>query len=290
MLIEPILSLQCELAEGPVWDEREQVLWWVNIMAGELHRFDPATQENRTFEIGRPLGAVGLREAGGLVLAMADGFAFFDPETKKIDLLTDPEKDLPGNRFNDGKPAPCGGFFAGTMSYKAEENAGNLYRLHPDGRTTRCFEGVTISNGLAWNTAENRMYYIDTIPRKVYVFDYDKATGNVSNDRVAFTIDQEMGFPDGMTIDTEDKLWIAHFDGNAVHRWDPETGAVLATIELPASKITCCTFGGSDLDTLYITSASEGMTPEEKSKEPLAGSLFRVQTQFKGRAAYRFNG
>lgn len=290
MNIETILSLNCHLAEGPVWDEREQMLWWVNILDGELHRFDPATGEDRLFEIGCHVGAVGLREAGGLLLATANGFAFFDPEREQLEPITDPEANLPTNRFNDGKPGPDGGFWAGTMAYAVTEGAGSLYRLSPDGQAARVVEDVTISNGLAWNEAETIMYYIDTIPRHVYAFDFDKTTGQISGQRLAFTVPESAGYPDGMTIDREGKLWIAHFGGNAVRRWDPDTGEQLAVIELPASRITCCTFGGPNLDTLYITSAREGMTAAEEALEPLAGSLFRVKMPVQGWAAYRYRG
>ena len=288
MQIETILSLDCTLAEGPVWDERQQVLWWVNILDGELHRYDPATGKNRTFQIGCPIGAVGLCDTNDLILATADGFALFDPQTQELKPIGDPEVHLPGNRFNDGKPSPDGSFIAGTMAYDVTLGAGSLYRLAADKSVTRVASHVTISNGLAWNASETIMYYIDTVTFKVYMFDFDRMTGEISNQRVAFEIPESAGYPDGMTIDTEDKLWIAHFGGSAVRRWDPKTGKLLITIDLPASQITCCTFGGPNLDTLYITSAQEGFTEAQKLVEPLAGALFAVKTAYQGQSAYRF--
>ena len=288
MQIKTILSLNCTLAEGPVWDEREQVLWWVNILAGELHRYDPVTGQNRMFQIGCPVGAVALCESEGLILATANGFAFFDAQTEQLEPICDPEVHLPGNRFNDGKPAPDGSFIAGTMAYDVIEGAGSLYRLAPEQSVTPIASHVTISNGLAWNASETIMYYIDTTTFKVYAFDFDRLTGQTSNQRVAFEIPESAGYPDGMTIDTQDKLWIAHFGGSAVRRWDPNTGELLMSIDLPASQITCCTFGGPNLDTLYITSAQEGLSDAQKQAEPLAGSLFAVKTPYQGRVAYRF--
>jgi len=287
---ELFLNPGCRLGEGPLWDEDAQALWWVDILAGELHRYTMETKTHDVFDVGQHVGTVGLRASGGLVLALANGFATFDPESGELTPITDPEANKPNNRFNDGKPAPDGSFFAGTMAYDVAEGAASLYRLAADGSVERVFTDVTISNGLAWNAAEDTMYYIDTVPHRVWAFDYDRQTGAISNERIAIQVPDDLGSPDGMTIDTGDKLWIAHYDGYAVRRWDPQTGDVLDEIAIPTPQVTCPTFGGPDYRTLFITTGAQGMSPEDREADPMAGALFRAELPVGGRAPYRFAG
>lgn len=290
MDVELVVNLGCELAEGPVWDDRVQALYWVDILAGNIFRYFPVTGVLDTFSLEIPVGAVGLRRQEGLVLAIRDGFALFDPETHLILPLADPESELPGNRFNDGKPGPDGAFWAGTMAYSLAEGAGTLYRLAPDGVVTPQVTGVTLSNGLAWSLDESTLYYVDTSPRRVYAFDFDAENGRLTNRRIALTTPHEMGYPDGMTLDAEGKLWIAHFGGGCVGRWDPDSGTILQKIPLPASQVTCCAFGGDDLHTLYVTTAHEGMRASQRKKEPLAGALFAIRLPVGGMKPYRYAG
>ena len=290
MKIDILVDGKAILGEGVLWDERQQAVWWVDIMAGQLHRHWLATGENHVFDMGQHIGTVGLCESGVLVVALADGFAYFDPETNAFVSIADPEAHLLNNRFNDGKPTPDGAFLAGTMAYDVAKGAGSLYRLDAQGLVETIANDVTISNGLAWNSAETTLYYIDTIPHHVYAFDYDKASGEISNQRIAFTVPQSAGAPDGMTIDSDDMLWIAHYGGGAVRRWNPLTGKLLESIELPATNITCCTFGGDKLNELFVTSARQGLSTEQLASEPHAGALFRIETNFRGRTAYRFRG
>lgn len=289
-MVKVTKDIQNQLGEGPVWDEQAQILWWVDITQGMIFRYDPGSDEVATFDVGQPVGTLGLRQAGGLILATASGFAFYDPDSRSLHPIADPEADKPGNRFNDGKPDPSGSFYAGTMGDKMAPLAGALYRLTPDGTITVVKKEVTISNGIAWNGAEDLMYYIDSPTFNVMVFDFDRATGVASNGRVAFAIDREMGTPDGMTIDHEDNLWIAHFGGGAVSRWNPQTGSLMQKVELPVTQVTCCVFGGANLDTLYITTARIGLSADQLAKEPLAGALFECSVGVHGRPAYRFQG
>ena len=286
--VEVVLDAKAELGEGTLWDDERQVLWWVDIFDSRLHQHNPATNENKSFNVGSHIGTVGLCQDGRLIIATFDGFAYFDPATETADYLGNPESHIESNRFNDGKPGPNGSFYAGTMGYEGEKGAGALYRLDSDGEIQKIVPNVTISNGLAWNAAETIMYYIDTPTKEIWAFDYEKSTGIISNKRVAVTIPRWASSPDGMTIDNEGKLWVAHFGGYAVNRWDPETGKHLEAIPLPASNITCCAFGGPNLDTLYISSASLGLSEPKKREQPLAGALFKVKVGQTGRPAYRF--
>lgn len=290
MTVEVLVNLRCELAEGPFWDDQTQRLYWVNILAGQLHCTEPASGKTHTYSIEKRIGAAALRSGGGFVLATEDGFAFFDPDLEELTFIDDPEADRPGNRFNDGKCDPAGRFWAGTMAYSVEEGAGALYRLGPDGRARTMVQGLTISNGLAWSNDHQTMYHIDTIPRKVYAYDYDVTTGEVTNRRVAIDVAPELGYPDGMCIDTQDKLWIAHVGAGCVRRWDPNTSDIMQTISLPTAKPTSCSFGGKNLKTLFITTAWEHMSEAEKERDPLAGALFAVELPYQGQPPVRFAG
>ena len=290
MQAELCFRAQAQLGEGPVWDERVNCLYWVDIMAGDLHSFCPATQQNRTWQLGQPVGTAVLRQSGGLVLALRDGFAFFDTDRGMLTPIADPEAHLPGNRFNDGRCDANGRFWAGTMALTMARGAGALYRIDPDLAVHTMLTGVTISNGIAWSQDQRTMYYVDTAPRTVTAFAFDAETGWMGNGRVILRIPASMGYPDGMTIDRDGKLWIAHYDGGCVRRWDPETGKVLTAVQVAASKVTACTFGGPDLNILYITTAVQEMSAAQRAAEPLAGSLFARQMPYQGFPANRFAG
>jgi sugar lactone lactonase YvrE len=281
----------CFLGEGPVWDAANNCIYWVDIIPADIHRYSLATQQHEIFNVGKMVGAIVLRKSGGLVAALQNGFAFIDFYDKTITPIADPEANLPGNRFNDGKCDPAGRFWAGTMPFNEKEPVGNVYMLDTDLSVTRKIEGVTISNGLAW-TADNKIfYYIDTPTRLVVAYDYNVATGSITNKRVAVDVHNQLGYPDGMTIDKNGMLWIAFFGGWQVAQFNPHTGEKLQTIALPAANITCCTFGGADLTDLYVTSATKELTAADKLQQPNAGCLFVIKNIEVGSVApYEFGG
>lgn len=276
------------LGEGPVWDEREGRLYWVDILSGTLFRYDPVANRNRAHDLGEHLGAVGLRREGGLVMALQSGFAFYDPVDREITPITDPEEDQPSNRFNDGKCDPSGRFWAGTMSYELEEGAGSLYCLDQSLEVEVRLRELTISNGMAWSG--DRFFFIDTPTRQVMAFAYDEESGGIANPEVLKTVDEEEGYPDGMTLDREGALWVALYDGYKVIRIDPVSGQTLFEVHLPVPQVTSCTFGGADFRELYITTAREHMSEEEIQRWPLSGSLFKASVPFAGSPAPRFGG
>lgn len=289
--VELLVDVRAAVGEGPLWDEQKQVLYWVDIMQNSLYIYNPATQENKAFDIGQYVGTVVPRESGGLMLAVQNGFAAYDPDTQELTPIADPEAHLPENRFNDGKCDPAGRFWAGTMQIGPNRKpAGSLYRLDTDLSVHKMVENVTVSNGLVWSLDHSTMYYIDSPALTVTAYDYDIDTGDISKGRVIIQVSPEMGFPDGMALDTEGMLWIAHYNGGCVRRWHPNTGEVLDTIKLPVSRVTACAFGGENLDTLYITSATEHLTEEQLKKEPLAGALFMAKPGCQGLKAFRFKG
>ena len=288
--VELVVDAGALVGEGSLWNSAEQLLYWVDIMGCKLHIHDPSGGGDRVMDIGQPVGTVVVRASGGLMLANKDGFAAFDPASGELTLLDDPEADLPENRFNDGKCDPAGRFWAGTMAIDPVEGAGALYCMDTDLGVRKVLGGVSISNGIVWSLDGARMYFIDSLRYDVLAYDYDVETGDISNERIAFRVPREVGLPDGMAIDAEGMLWIAHFDGAKVCRWHPDSGEILQTIELPVSKTTSCAFGGPDLDTLYITSGSLGMTEEEKEREPHAGGLFAARPGCRGVEPFQFGG
>lgn len=287
--VQLLVDAHALVGEGPIWDEEKGVLYWVDIMSSMVYEYNPVTGENRGYNVGQHVGTVVPRAAGGLMLAVYDGFAAFDPATQQVTLIADPEADIPDNRFNDGKCDPAGRFWAGTMAYNEQLTQGSLYRLDPDFSVHKMLGDVGIANGIVWSLDNTTMYYIDSAANTVRAFDYDLATGVIGNGRVVIRTDG-MGLPDGMAIDAEGMLWVAHFGGSCVRRWNPHTGQVIGTIQLPASQITACAFGGPDLARLYITSAAIGLDEQALAREPHAGGLFVADPGVKGVPTFKFAG
>jgi sugar lactone lactonase YvrE len=287
--VKLLLDTKSTLGEGAIWSSTESRLYWIDIDPGDVHIYNPATGEDRVVNVGQMVGTVVPAKSGGVMLAVHHGFAHLDLVTKKMTVLADPEAHLSGNRFNDGKCDPAGRFWAGTMSIdESIRDAGSLYFLEPTGKVHKMLEKVSVANGIVWSLDRKIMYYIDTPTFEVAAFDYDLATGAIANRRTAVRVPGECGAPDGMTIDAEGMLWVAHWGGSCVCRWDPITGKLLTTIKLPAAQVTSCAFGGPDLDVLYITTARRGLSPAEVAQQPLAGGLFSTRPGVKGIPAEMF--
>jgi len=271
------------VGESPLWSPRERVLYWVDITGQKIHRFNPRTAVNDTFHLPQPVTAVGLRKKGGLIITLRKDFAFFDPETGALQLLSDPEEDKPYDRFNDAKCDRQGRFWAGTMDdVKWNAPHGSLYRLDPDTRVTCMKTSVICANGLGWSPDNRVFYFTESFRYGIYAYDFDSATGNISKRRLFASIGRNLdGFPDGLTVDEEGYVWSVHNAVGRVVRYSP-SGAVDRVIEIPVPRPTSCIFGGDDLDVLYITSARETMTAEGIAQAPLSGSLFAMKPGVKG--------
>lgn len=288
--LETVTNHKCVLGEGPVWDAGAQTILWIDITEKLIHQYNTIKQELTSFNVAEMIGCIAPREKGGLVAALKNGFAFIDLKENKVQHIINPEH-IPSNRFNDGKCDAAGRFWAGTMALSEEQNKGNLYVMETDLSVKKELENVNISNGIAWSSDNRIMYYINTPTNYVFAFDYNINDGTISNQRVALDLTHENGYADGMTIDAEGMLWIAFFSGWRVARYDPVTGKCLTQIELPVANVSCCTFGGSQLTDLYITTSSKDMREEDLLKQPLAGSLFVVKDcGYKGLPAQKFKG
>tara|TARA_R110001606_G_scaffold21803_5_gene76083 strand:- start:831 stop:1712 length:882 start_codon:yes stop_codon:yes gene_type:complete len=274
---EVVSGIICELGEGPLWDDSKQQICWVDILNGSIHEWSPKTGTSNTISVGQMIGAMAISDNGNYIAALKDGFGSVNRKTGKVDMITNPEKHLPENRFNDGKCDPVGRFWAGTMPIAEDKSSGSLYVLDASFNVRKKESNISISNGLAWSLDHKTIYFIDSPTRKVVAYDYDKDSGELANKRTVIAIAEEDGFPDGMTIDNEGMLWVAHWGGWQVARYDPETGKKLLSITMPVAQVTSCTFGGETMQDLYITSAKKGLSEVELEKQPLAGSLFVVR-------------
>jgi len=277
-----------DLGEGPVWDDRDGELVWLDITRHEVHRFDPSTGMDRSFDLGQPVGSVGLRNGGGLIAALRDGFARVDDAGQSV-FIAPTEAENEATRMNDGKVDPSGRFWAGSMALDARPGAGTLYRLDPDGRVHAMVTDLAISNGLDWSADRRLMYFIDSPTYRVDVFDYDDETGAIRDRRAFCEIGSGETMPDGMTVDADGHLWVAVWGGSCVLRFAPD-GTPSGRVALPASQVTSCAFGGADLRDLYITTASRGLTPGQRAREPYAGALFVCRPGPRGLPPHRFRG
>lgn len=277
---------QAQLGEGVFWSEREQRVFWIDIVGQRVCRFDPLSGVNESISVGQEVGTVVEAKSGGLVAALKDGIYALDFDSSQLQKWCDPMEGNPENRLNDGKAGPDGRFYVGGLG---EEKEQSLYRIERNTTDfSRIQEGVTISNGLAWSSDCRTFYYIDTPQEVVWAYDFDPGAGVISNRRVAVDVRNVEGAPDGMTIDAEGMLWVAFWDGWCVRRYNPDTAEMLREIRVPAARVTCCAFGGAELDTLYITTARDWLEEEELAKQPLAGSLFAVKPGVRGVPAFLF--
>jgi sugar lactone lactonase YvrE len=280
--VELVVDAHAELGEGPVWDSVRGILYWLDVLAGHLHVFDPRTGLDRVLEFGEPIGSVAPRTSGDLLLATPRGFVVADPDNGvRTTVLAPVEADNPDTRMNDGGVDPAGRFWAGTM-IDGTAGAGTLYRLEPDGDVRPTVTGVSISNGIGWSPDGRTMYYIDTPTGGVDAFDFDVATGAATGRRRVIDLStSDVGSPDRLAVDAEGFVWVATWGSAAVRRFAPD-GVPDAVVTLPVTAVSSCAFGGADLGDLYVTTATYGLTPDERRAQPSAGGLFRCRPGVRG--------
>ena len=283
------VDVRADVGEGPHWDAQSMSLWFVDLTAGIVYRWDYTSRNLASFAVGHPVGAVIPRVAGGIALAVRDGIAAASESGGDFELRCPIEVDNTQTRMNDAKCDPAGRMFAGTTAFDFAPGAAALYRVDPDWSCEAVVRGVTTSNGTAWSPDGSRMYFIDSGQRRVDVFDYDVTLGSASNRRQLVSIDETAGVPDGMTVDAEGNLWVACFGGGAVRCYSPG-GEPITLVELPVSQVTSCAFGGPDYGDLYVTSARYQLSSAQLAEEPLAGATFVCRPGAIGRPASRFAG
>ena len=249
------------LGECPLWDERESMLWWVDSRWPAVKRLDHSSGAVMMLVLPEVVGSIALREKGGLLAATQSGLHFLDASSGALAPAANPEAQLPENRFNDGRCDRAGRFWAGTMCDVRRDPVGSLYRFEPDLTCTKLRNAIIIPNSLAFSPDNRTMYFADT----------------------------GAGRPDGSCVDADGCLWNAEYGAWRLVRYTPQ-GKVERVIEVPVANPTCCAFGGEDLGTLYVTTATQRLTPEDLAKQPLAGSLLALRPGVRGLPEGRFAG
>ncbi len=279
------------LGEGPRWDVARRVLWWVDILDGLVHAFDPVAGTDRAVALGTEVGCVAPMVDGRLVVATTDRILALEPEGGGCETLVTFDPAPVRLRCNDGRCDPAGRLWVGRIAFDGADGHGSLLRLDPDGRLSTMLAGLAIPNGLAWPSDGRTLAYIDSARREVTRYPYDPASGDLGPGTTLLSLeglDLPTGaVPDGMAIDEDDGLWVAVWGGSCVLHVSPD-GTVLDRLELPVSQPSSCAFGGPDLADLYVTSAREELGPESEAREPHAGGIFRFRPGVRGRPAAAF--
>lgn len=281
-------EIKAELGEGAYWNHLTQTFYWVDIEGKKLYIFDPATQKNRSFDTPSRIGTVVPANSTEAMVALEDGIHILNTDDGSLMMYAEIESKIADNRMNDGKCDPAGRLWVGSMHMPQSTANGSVYMIDGKGSYKVMIDSVTISNGIVWTKDAKTMYYIDTPTGYVRAYDYDNVTGFISNERKVIEVPESIGFPDGMAIDNEDKLWVGLWNGNKVARYDPLTGKMMSSIDVPAHNVTACAFGGPNLDTLYITTASIDMTDAELDSMPFSGSLFKAVPGVQGVQSAQF--
>jgi len=277
---ELVADYGCATGENPLWHPDERKLYWVDIPTGRLFRYDPATGEHEQCYEGEPLGGFTIQEDGSLLFFMERGAVkvWREGELRTVVDEVPEERD---SRFNDVIADPEGRVFCGSMPTR--DRLGRLYRLDPDGRLTKLSEGIGCPNGMGFTPDLEHLYFTDSARRVIYIFDYDRETGTITDRRVFVEVPKGEGVPDGMTVDSEGYVWSARWDGGCLVRYSPEGEEVLR-IEFPARKVSSVTFGGEDYTDIYVTTAGGNRKEEEG---PGAGALFRLNLGIVGVPEFR---
>ncbi len=287
---ECVGDIRHNLAEGPVWSVREQVLYWVNIREPAVYRYDPVSRDVGTWRMPAFVGSLAVCEGGGLLVALQGCLARLNLASGQLETMVSIEPEIPGNRCNDGKCDRQGRFWIGTMNEASRGGRiGSLYRFDADRRLTNIRGGIEIPNGLAWSPDSRIMYFTDTFDRRIFAYDFDRDSGEISACRVLAEFPEGAGVPDGATIDADGFFWTAIYGGGRLHRYAPD-GRLDRVVPLPMSQPTSCAFGGVGLDILYVTSASQRLTPEALMHEPLAGAIISVDVGVRGLPEPAFAG
>ena len=272
---ELIADYQCVTGEGPLWHPTEQRVYWTDIPTGRMFRYDPKTGHHEQFYSGDVVGGFTIQDDGALLLFQARGAVKIWRDGQLETILED-IPDERETRFNDVFADPEGRVFCGTMPTK--DRLGRLYRLDPDRTLTLLLEGIGTSNGMGLTPDRKQLYYTDTRAKKIYLFDYDQATGAISNQRVLVDSRDEVGMPDGMTVDAEGYVWSAQWDGGCLIRYTPD-GREDRRIHFPAKKVSSVIFGGPDYTDMYVTTAGGN---DKAENGPGAGALFRLRLGIRG--------
>ena len=279
MTAELLVNAQCEVAENPLWHSDEHYLYWTDVPAGRLHRYDLGTDDHECMFEGESIGGFTLQRNGALLLFMAAGeIKAWCQDDSPAHVAT--ASDETETRFNDVVADPVGRVFCGTMP--TEDRLGRLYRLDPDGSLTCLLDGVNVSNGLGFSPDLERFYYTETRANRIHVFEYDQSTGGIRNQRCFVDWTNNVGVPDGLAVDSEGFVWSAIWDGGCLVRFAPD-GIVDRRYEMPVARPTSLTFGGEDGRSIFVTTARSSDAPPDSP----AGGVFVFRLGIRGGPWFR---
>ncbi|MDV3455673.1 SMP-30/gluconolactonase/LRE family protein [Sphingomonas sp. HF-S4] len=279
-----IWQLGAPLGEGPIWVERDQALWFVDIKSRKIHRLDPATGATRSWDAPGQVGFILPIEGGGFVAGLQTGLARFDERDGSFTAISAPEPDLPTNRLNDATVDPQGRLWFGSMDDGESDLTGAIYRLGSDGTCIKSTDHVAITNGPAVSPDGKTLYHVDTLVGVIHACDI-QPDGTLANTREFVRIPNDEGHPDGPTVDSEGCVWVGLYNGWAVRRYSP-AGELLEEVKFPVSAITKIAFGGPDGKTVFATTANKHIAPGDLAKQPHAGDLFRFEVSVAGQKNY----
>ena len=272
-----------ELGEGPFWDSKRRRLHWVDIIGKKIISQNLDGSNIHALEVDGNPGCVVLSDEGTMVAGVDNQISSFDGGGNLLKVLADTNEGS-GLRFNDGKCDPSGRFWVGSMDRKEKNKLGSLYSWNNEEGLVNREQGVTVSNGMGWSPDHYLFYYIDSPTREVSVYDFDLPTGSIKNKRTFISFSEEDGFPDGMTIDADGRLWVAFWGGSKIMCIDAQSKRVEEVIQFPVSKITSCAFGGEQMDQLFVTSAKVQVSEVD---EPMAGKTFVIELGITGIPSYQ---
>lgn len=269
------------LGECPIWDAREQKVYWIDGVKAEVHQLDPVTKKHQQWQMPDKVGSIVLREDGQLVVALHKELVFLNPANGKITPWIAPLAKQNKLKFNDSKCDRKGRLWIGSADIEEKNPIGALYRIDADGSFHEMDQGFIVSNGIGWSLDNKIMYFSDSAGSTIYQYDYDFEKGTISNRKIFSKVPVEAGYPDGLTVDSQGFIWSAHWNGWCLTCYKPD-GSIDQVIQVPFACATSCCFGGPDLKTLFVTSATRDSTPEELQRAPLSGGLFAIQLEIAG--------
>ena len=284
--VELAAKLDCNVGEGPFWDDVKQELYFVDIMNKQIKVFSPSSKSVETVQFNQEIGAVFLDQKSNLIVASRDGIFAATRDGVLETLLAPIELEDTSIRTNDAKCDAYGRMWVGTMAFDFTQGAAALFSFDSK-NLKKVVPDLTVSNGIGWSLDKKTMYFIDSPTKRVDIFDFDLESGELGNRRPFLLLGDLDAFPDGLTTDEDGGVWVALFGGGEVRRFDPQ-GTLTHIVEVPVKQVTSCCFGGADMSELFITTAQNGMDSDSLIREPLAGSLFRAKTTFKGSKSNRF--
>lgn len=286
MLLDTGFTHRCILGESPIWNAKDECIYFVDIKKPSINRFSTKSGTFESIDAPSEIGCIALNN-NGLVAAMEYGLAFVDFEKSEYRFFSSIDSDYSGNRPNDGKCDKNGRLWLATMDKNEVLTTGRLWRLSSSSPPKIMDHNFIIGNGIDWSPDSKKMYFTDSMNRTIYVYDFDLTNGTIKNKKVFVKIPSLEGYPDGLTVDSLGFVWSAHWDGWRITRYAPN-GIVDKVIPLPVPRPTSLTFGGIDLTRIYITSASYGLTLEELNHSPLSGTLFEYDAGVFGKACNHF--